>query len=397
MITKIAENIYWVGVVDWDLESFEGHELTTHRGTTYNSYLITDKKTVLVDAVWTPFADRLISNISEIVDPASIDIVVSNHAEVDHAGALAAVMERATNAELVVSRKGAEFTQKIYQGNWDYHTVQTGDRIDIGSQELVFVEAPMLHWPDSMFTYLPGSKILMPNDAFGQHYAAGFRFNDEVDPVALEFEARKYYANIVHPFNKQVVRKIDEVLAMNLEIDMILPSHGILWRDDPLQIVRAYRRWAAQEELEPRAVVIYDTMWEATRKMADAVAEGLASEGVRADLYNFAIRDRNDIVAEMLTAKAVIVGSPTFNRGFLPALAPVFEDLKGQRYINKVGAVFGSYGWSGEAVKLIEERMRAAGIDLVAEGLRVKFTPTAEELEDCRALGRQVAEAIKKG
>jgi anaerobic nitric oxide reductase flavorubredoxin len=394
MITELAKNVYWVGVVDWDLEAFEGHELTTHRGTTYNSYLITDEKTVLVDCVWGPFADRFIENIRELVDPAKIDIIVSNHAEVDHSGALPALVELAPNAELIVSEKGVNITKWMYHKGWKLKSVKTGDRIGIGSQELLFFEAPMLHWPDSMFTYLTGSRILMPNDAFGQHYATEHRFNDQVDQEELIWEARKYYANIVHPFSKQVVRKIDELLALELPIEMILPAHGVLWRDNPLQIVELYRRWAAQEELEPRAVVLYDTMWQATRKMAEAICEGLASKGFGCKLYNLAIRDRNDIVADMLTAKALIVGSPTFNGGILPGVAPLLEDFRGQKYRNKIGAAFGSWGWSGEAAKHISDKMAAAGIKIVAEPIRARFTPNAEDLENCRELGRQVAKAI---
>ena len=396
MVTELTRNVYWVGVVDWDLETFEGHELTTHRGSTYNSYLITDEKTVLVDAVWEPFADKFIENIMEVVNPASIDIIISNHAEVDHSGALPAILELAPNAEVIVSKRGVNITREMYNRDWELKPVTTGDRIDIGSQELLFFEAQMLHWPDSMFTYLTGSKVLMPNDAFGQHYATEFRFNDQVDSEELLYEARKYYANIVHPFNKQVVRKIDELLALELSVEMILPAHGVLWRDNPLQIVELYRRWAAQEELEPRAVILYDTMWQATRKMAEAISEGLASEGVPCKLINLAIRDRNDIVADILTAKALIVGSPTFNGSILPGVAPILEDLRGQKYRNKIGAAFGSWGWSGEAAKHISERMAAAGIEIVAEPVRAKFTPNGEELENCRELGRQVAGAIKR-
>ena len=246
MVTELVKGVYWVGVVDWGLRHFHGHELSTHRGSSYNAYLIVDDKIALVDTVWGPFQEQLIENIRQVVDPARIDIVVANHAEVDHSGGLPAVMREAPGATLVVSRRGRESIEGHYHRPWNFQTVRTGDKISLGSCELVFVEAPMLHWPDSMFTYLAGKDILMPNDAFGQHYASDFRFNDQVDQEELYEEAIKYYANILTPFSDLVTRKIDEVLALNLPVQIIAPSHGVIWRKDPLQIVKKYQEWAAQ-------------------------------------------------------------------------------------------------------------------------------------------------------
>ena len=258
MVTQLAEGVYWVGAVDWGLRHFHGHELSTHRGSTYNAYLIVDEKIALVDTVWGPFTDRLMANIREVVDPAKIDVVVANHSEVDHSGGLPEVMRLAPDATLVVSRRGRESIEGHYHRPWKFQAVKTGDSVSLGSRDLVFVEAPMLHWPDSMFTYLTGSAILMPNDAFGQHYATAFRFNDEVDQGELYHEALKCYANILTPFSDRVLTKIDEVLALNLPVAMIAPSHGVIWRDNPLQIVRAYQGWAAQTP-DRSAVILYDT------------------------------------------------------------------------------------------------------------------------------------------
>ena len=393
MVTKLTEGVYWVGVVDWALRQFHGHELSTHRGSSYNAYLIVDEKTVLVDTVWGLFQDQFIENIREIVDPASIDIVVANHAETDHSGSLPAIMRYAPNATVVVSQRGAESIEGHYHQPWNFKTVKTGDTINIGKHDLVFVEAPMLHWPDSMFTYLTGKNILMPNDAFGQHYATAFRFNDEVDQEELYEEALKYYANILTPFSSPVLKKIEEVLALNLAVDMIAPSHGVIWRKDPLQIVKHYQQWAAQEP-ENSAVILYDTMWDGTRHMAEAIGHGLAAEGVPYKVFHMAVSDRNDVITEIFKAKAVIVGSPTFNQGVLPTISPILEDLRGLKFQNKAGAAFGSYGWSGEAVQVIEEHLRRCKIPVAVEGVRAKWQPKPDDLIRCTELGQKMAGVI---
>jgi anaerobic nitric oxide reductase flavorubredoxin len=396
MVTELAEGVYWVGVVDWALRHFHGHELSTHRGSSYNAYLITDEKTVLVDTVWGPFQEQLIENIREVVDPAKIDLVVANHAETDHSGALPEVMRHVPKAKVVVSKRGRESVEGHFHQPWDFEAVGTGDRINIGRSELVFIEAPMLHWPDSMFTYLSGKGILMPNDAFGQHYATAFRFNDQVDQEELYVEALKYYANILTPFSSLVLKKIDEVLALNLPLSMIAPSHGVIWRREPLQIVTKYQEWARQTP-QKSAVIIYDSMWDGTRHMAEAIGEGLAASGIPYKVFHLPTSDRNDIVAEIFKARAIIVGSPTFNQGLLPTITPILEDLRGLRFQNKIGAAFGCYGWSGESVKLIEEHLEKCRIPLAAEGLLAKWQPRPEDLARCRETGRTVAGAISGG
>ena len=394
MITELAKGVYWVGVVDWALRTFHGHELSTHRGSSYNSYLIVDDKTVLVDTVWGPFGDQLIKNIREVVDPGEIEIVVANHADVDHSGSLVTVMKEASNATVVVSQRGRESIEGHFHQPWNFQVVKTGDKINVGNHDLVFIEAPMLHWPDSMFTYLTGKNILMPNDAFGQHYATAFRFNDEVNQNELYEEALKYYANILTPFSGLALKKIDEVLALNLPVDMIAPSHGVIWRTDPLQIVKKYQEWASQQP-EESAVILYDTMWEGTRQMAEAIGDGLAAESVPYKVFHMAVSDMNDVVTEIFKTKAIIVGSPTFNQGLLPTMSPILEDLKGLRFQNKIGAAFGSYGWSGEAVKIIEEHFMRCKVQIVAEGVRAKWQPRSDDLARCKELGQQVALAVK--
>ncbi|MEI6219339.1 MAG: flavodoxin domain-containing protein [bacterium] len=394
MTTELKKGVYWVGVVDWDVRMFHGEELSTHRGTTYNSYLIVDEKIALVDAVWGPFQDKLIENISEIIDPSKIDIVVANHAETDHSGALPAVMRYCPNATVVVSKRGEESVEGHYHKPWKFKQVKTGDRISLGKNELVFIEATMLHWPDTMFTYLTGHNILMSNDAFGQHYATSSRFNDEVNNDELLQEALKYYANILTPYSSKVLKKIEELMALNLPVDIIAPSHGVIWRKDPLQIARKYTEWASQVP-EKSAVIIYETMWNGTRAMAEAIADGLTAGGVPSKLLRSAVSDRNDILVEVFKSKAVILGSPTLNRGLLPTIMPVLEDLRGLEFKNKIGAAFGCYGWGGESVKILEEHLSRCGIPLAAEGVRAKWQPRAADLEKCRALGRTIAQAVK--
>jgi flavorubredoxin len=396
MSTELKKGVHWVGIVDWGIRHFHGYELSTHRGTTYNAYLIVDEKVALVDTVWGPFQEQFIENLRAVIDPAKIEFVVANHSEPDHSGSLPALMRLCPQATVVVSTRGAESLPGHYHQHWKLKPVQTGNTIRLGRDELVFIEATMLHWPDSMFTYLTGRNILMPNDAFGQHYATAFRFNDQVNETELNQEAIKYYANILTPYSKLVTKKIEEFVELDLPVEMIAPSHGVIWRKDPMQIVRKYQEWAAQKP-DQSAVVLYDTMWEATRRMAEAIGAGLAAEGVPFKLFHMAVSDRNDVLTEVFKAKAVIIGSPTLNNGLLPAITPILEDLKGLKFQNKIGAAFGSYGWSGESVKQIEAHLAACNIPLAAEGVRAKWQPTAADLMNCETLGRKVAVGVKAG
>lgn len=396
MITEIAKGVYWVGAVDWALRRFHGHELSTLHGSSYNAYLIVDDKVTLVDTVWGPFQDVLIGHIKEVIDPAKIDIVVASHAETDHSGALPAIMSHCSNARVIVSQRGMESFPRHHHQPWRLQPVKTGDSIPIGKRTLSFIEAPMLHWPDNLLTHLSQEDILFSSDAFGQHYATSGRFNDEANQSILDWEAVKYYANILNPFGVMVGRKIDELLALDMPLKMIAPSHGVIWRKDPMQIVNYYREWAEQK---PRntAVIVYDTMWQATRQMAEAVGEGLGASGVPYKIYNASTADRNNVITEIFLSKAVILGSPTFNQGILPTLAPMLTELKGLKFKNKIGAAFSSYGWSGEGLGILEETLNAAGIPVTTPGVKIKWQPGSEDLEACRRLGRAAAQACLSG
>ena len=390
---KVLENVFWVGAVDWNVRNFHGFTYSTHRGTTYNAYLIVDDKTALIDSVYGPFASEMIERIKAVVDPSKIDYLVANHVETDHSGAISEILKLAPKTKLLGTARCKEGLQKHYFGDWDFQVVKTGDEVKLGKRTLRFIEAPMLHWPDSMFTYVEKDALLLPNDAFGQHLATSKRFDDEVDEKILMDEAAKYYANILWPFNQLILRKIDEIQKMGLKINMIAPSHGIVWRSNPGKIVEAYVRWS-KGEAKGRILVVYDTMWNSTEKMAKAMIEGICSEGVETMLFRLPFSDRGDILKELLDAKGILIGSSTINNGVLPTVAPFLEELQGLRPKNKVAAAFGSYGWGGGAVKTIEEKLKNAGIEIVAPALTVKWVPDANEIQRCFEFGKEFAKKV---
>jgi len=393
---EICNGVYSVGVVDWNVRNFHGYTYTTKRGTTYNAYLIVDDKIALVDTVYGPFADELIENIRQIVPVEKIDYVIANHVETDHSGALPSIMKLCPKTKVLGTEKCKEGLYRHYYGNWDFQVVHTGDKIKLGKRTLTFLEAPMIHWPDSMFTYCPEEELLLPNDAFGQHYATKERFDDEVDQCALMDEAVKYYGNILWPLGSIILKKIEEVQKLNIPIKMIAPSHGIIWRKDPLKIINAYVSWAGNET-KPKVIVIYETMWGATEKMARKIAEGITDAGVSIKLFNVATSDRTEIIKEMLDAKGFIFGSSTHDNDMLPNIAGFLEFLKGLKPKNRVACVFGSYGWAGGAVKEIEDILKETGIELVQPGLSIKYVPDENETKCCYEYGREFAKKIKGG
>lgn len=389
---KVKDTVVWVGKVDWELRKFHGEEYSTHRGSTYNSYLVRDEKTVLIDTVWAPFSSEFVQNLEKETDLHRIDCIIANHAEIDHSGALPRLMEAIPDTPIYCTANAVKSLKGHFHRDWNFRVVKTGDRLNIGTKDIVFIEAPMLHWPDSMFCYLTGDNILFSNDAFGQHYATERLFNDLVDQGELYAECIKYYANILTPFSALVDKKIKEVVGLNLPVDMICTSHGVIWRDDPLQIVNKYAEWANAYQ-ENQITIVYDTMWNSTRRMAEAIAEGIGSadERVTVKLFNSARSDKNDIITEVFKSKAVLVGSPTINRAILYSVAGILEEMRGLSFKNKKAAAFGAYGWSGESVKLITERLKECGFELITEGLRLSWSPDSHGIEQCRAFGKEFA------
>ena len=392
---KINEKITWVGKIDWELKKFHGEEYSTHRGSSYNSYLIQDEKTVLIDTVWMPFSKEYVEHLKTVIDLNKIDYIIANHAEVDHSGALPELMKLIPDTPIYCTKNGVKSLKGHYHQDWNFVEVKTGDTLDLGSGKIVFIEAPMLHWPDSMFSYYTSDAILFSNDAFGQHYASELMYNDLVDQAELYQEAIKYYANILTPFSPLVTKKIHEVLGLNVPVNMICTSHGIIWRDNPTQIVEQYLKWADNYQ-EHQVTILYDTMWNATKIMAEGIAEGIKAidPTLNIKLFNVSKADKNDVISEVFKAKLVLAGSSTINKGILSAMASTLEIMKGLKFKNKKAAGFGSYGWSGESPKLMTEELEKCGFEILAEGLGVLWKPDEEAVEACRAYGRALAEKL---
>ena len=385
---RITDKVTWVGKVDWELKKFHGDEFSTHRGSSYNSYLIRDKKTALIDTVWLPYDKEFVNRLKEEIDLSTIDYVIANHGEVDHSGALSALMREIPGTPIYCTANAVKSIKGQYHEDWNFITVKTGDTLELGDTTLTFIEAPMLHWPDTMFTYMSGENILFSNDGFGQHFASESLYNDTVDHSELMAEAIKYYANILSPFNPMVTRKVKEILGMNLPITMICPSHGVIWKDNPNQIVEKYLEWAADYQ-ENQISIVYDTMWNATRRMAEAIADGIraADPSITVKLFSASKTDKTDIITEVFRSRAVLMGSPTVNNGYLYAIAGILELIRGAKLKKKKAAAFGSYGWSGEAVKLMNEELAKAGFEVVDDGFRTTWAPDEDVLAKLREFG----------
>lgn len=391
---QICNGVYSVGVVDWKVRTFHGHTYTTKRGSTYNAYLIIDDKIALVDTVLGAFSAELIANIREVVPVEKIDYIIANHVETDHSGALPEIMKLCPKARVLGTAKCKDGLFRHYYGNWDFQAVKTGDKLQLGKKNLTFIETPMIHWPDSMFTYCPELQLLLPNDAFGQHYATSERFDDEADACALMDEAAKYYGNILWPLGPVILKKIEEIIKMNIPIKMIAPSHGIIWRRDPVKIIDAYVSWA-KNTTQPKIVVAYETMWGATEKMARKIVEGITDAGVSAKLFDVATSDRTEVIKEMLEAKGFMFGSSTHDNDMLPNFAGFLEFVKGLAPKNRLCCVFGSYGWAGGAVREIEAVLKEAGLEVASAGLSVKYVPDENDAKKCYEFGKDFAGAVK--
>jgi anaerobic nitric oxide reductase flavorubredoxin len=395
MKINLKANIDWVGKIDWQLKKFHGNEYSTHKGSTYNSYLVREGKTVLIDTVWQPFAKEFVANLAQEIDLTKIDYVVANHAEIDHSGSLPELLSHIPGVPVYCTENGIKSLKGHYHQDWNFKPVKTGDQLDLGNgKALVFVEMKLLHWPDSMACYLTGDNVLFSNDAFGQHYASEYMFNDLVDQNELFVECLKYYANILTPFSALVAKKIEEVLALKLPIEIIAPSHGVIWRQNPTQIVEKYIAWADNYQ-ENQIAILYDTMWNGTRIMAEQIAAGIkkADSTVNIKLFNIAAADKNDVISEVFKSKTVLLGSPTINNGFSTAVAGILEEMTGLKFKNKKAAAFGCYGWSGESVAKISEGLTKAGFTLINQGIKSLWNPDEPSKEQCIAFGGEIAKA----
>ncbi len=393
-IREIKENVYWVGAIDWNIRDFHGY--STEQGTTYNAYLVKDEKTALFDTVKKNLKDDLLFHLRELVDPEQIDYMIVNHVEMDHSGCLPEIIDLIKPEKVFCSKNGMKaMIDHFHREDWPYEVVKTGDSISLGGKTVTFLETPMLHWPDSMFSYINEDKLLISSDAFGQHMATTERFADEVDQCDLWHNAKKYYANILMLFSPNVQRLLGKVAEMGLQIDMIAPDHGLIWRENPAQIIEAYDKWSSYTKTD-KALVIYDSMWHSTDLMAKTICGEIAKSGIEAKLLNLKANHRSDIMTDVLDAKALVLGSPTLNNGMMPALADFLTYLKGLRPKGQVAAAFGSFGWSGEAVKHINGYLEEMKLELAHPGLKVKNVPRDENYSECRELAREVAKAIKE-
>lgn len=394
----VKGNTYWIGYMDWELDTFHGDEYSITRGSSQNAYLIQEEKTVLIDTVWAPHRFEFVENLEKEIDLKDIDYIVINHGEVDHSGALTELMKKIPDTPIYCTANAVKSLEGQYgKQGWNFNVVKTGDSLDIGNnKQLIFVEMRMLHWPDSMATYMTGDNILFSNDAFGQHFAVEELFADRADQAILMQEAMKYYANILTPFSSHVSRKIEEIVALDLPIEMIAPSHGAIWRENPLQIVEKYAQWADNYQ-EDQITVVYDTMWEGTSKLAHTISRelSLASPETRVKLYNISQSDKNEIMTEVFKSKAIALGSPTVLNDILQSVSGWMTFLQQLKFKNKKAAAFGCYGWTGESVGILKEKLAQAGFEVLDIEAKCLFNPEEEDLAQAKEVARALAEATK--
>lgn len=392
---KITDHVTWVGKVDWDLQKFHGQELSTHRGSSYNSYLIRDEKNVLIDTVWQPFDKEFVSRLKNEIDLKDIDYIVMNHNEIDHSGALPELMREIPDTPIYCTANGKKIIQGHYHQDWNFQIVKLGDTLNIGKGTLTFIPAPFCHWPDTMFTYYDTDEILFSNDGFGQHFATESLFNDLNQTDEIYYEAKKYYCNILNLYGQNVKKAIQTVVGLNVPLKMICPSHGVIWRDNPMQIVETYQKWADNYQ-ENQVTIIYDTMWNSTRKMAEAIGAGIreAAPDTVVKIMDVGKQDKNDILTEVFNSKAILLGCPTINQGLSYAVGGILEMMKGLKFKNKKAAAFGSYGWAPQGQKKLNAALADCGFEMVNDGKTVQWVPDEKALEECVQYGRDFAKAL---
>ena len=389
MRKAVKGNVSWIGYIDWELQHFHGDDYSIINGSSQNAYLIEEEKTVLMDTVWTPHRFDFVENLKKEIDLKKIDFIVANHGECDHSGSLTTILEEIPDVPIYCTENAMKSIEGQYgKRGWNFHVVKTGDSLDIGNgKKLIFLEMRMLHWPDSMATFLTGDNILFSMDAFGQHYAVEELFNDKANQCVLMKEAMKYYANIIAPFAPILRKKLEEITSLNLPIEMIAPSHGAIWRENPMQIVEKYAEWA-QDYQEDQVTIAFDTMWEGTTKIAYSIAEEIhrQSPDTVVKVFNISKSDKNEVMTEVFKSKALAVGSPTVANSILSPVAGWLEFLKQLKFKKKKAAAFGCYGWSGESVKVLQESLKGAGFSVIPENIRAEWVAKEEDFAAIPAL-----------
>lgn len=389
MRKAVKGNVSWIGYIDWELQHFHGDDYSIINGSSQNAYLIEEEKTVLMDTVWTPHRFDFVENLKKEIDLKKIDFIVANHGECDHSGSLTTILEEIPDVPIYCTENAVKSIEGQYgKRGWNFHVVKTGDSLEIGNgKKLIFLEMRMLHWPDSMATFLTGDNILFSMDAFGQHYAVEELFNDKANQCVLMKEAMKYYANIIAPFAPILRKKLEEITSLNLPIEMIAPSHGAIWRENPMQIVEKYAEWA-QDYQEDQVTIAFDTMWEGTTKIAYSIAEEIhrQSPDTVVKVFNISKSDKNEVMTEVFKSKALAVGSPTVANSILSPVAGWLEFLKQLKFKKKKAAAFGCYGWSGESVKVLQESLKGAGFSVIPENIRAEWVAKEEDFAAIPAL-----------
>ena len=398
MKKQIKNNVWWIGKNHWDLREFHGSEYKTTKGSSYNSYLIQEEKVCIIDSVYEPFSSEFVKNLKSEIDLNAIDFLVVLHAEPDHSGALSALLDEIPGTPVYCSENGIKSLKGLYHHeDWNLIPVKTGDRVSVGNgKELVFIQAAMIHWPDSMFCYMTGDNILFSNDAFGQHYCSELLFNDLVDQGELWNEAYKYYANIITPFGHLVARKLEEIKEMNVPVDIICTSHGVCWRDNPQQILDKYAEFAAGYQ-ENQISIIYDTMYHGTQMLAESIVQGICigDPTVNVKIFSAANTDISDLILEIFKSKAIMIGSPTVHNGVLYTIAGLLEFINGMKFKNKKAASFGAYGWRDLSSKLIGNKLKEAGFEMIMEPISANWRPDSSLLEHAVEYGKEFAERSK--
>jgi flavorubredoxin len=390
---KVTDKVYWVGAIDWGMRDFHGY--LTSRGTTYNAYLVLADKVTLIDTVKAPFRDELLARISSVIDPARIDYIVSNHAEIDHSGSIPDLVNILKPGRVFASTMGVQALQDHFRTDLPLEAVPDGGKISLGDMTITCVETRMVHWPDSMFSYLKDERLLFSQDGFGMHLASSERFADQIPEWILMLEGKRYFANILLPLSDVIKKALQKFASLNLPVDIVAPAHGPIWRKDPLRMVGLYSEWAEQKPND-KAIVVFDTMWGSTSLMATAISEGIIEGGGRSVLMSLRSNHRSDVAAELLECGALLVGCPTINGTVLPAMADALSYVRSLKPKHLIGAAFGSYGWSGESISRIDETLKAMKVEIVAEPIKCKYAPDAETLKKCHDLGLAVGRRISE-
>ena len=390
---KVTEKVYWVGAIDWGLRNFHGY--TTHRGSTYNAFLILADKVTLIDTVKAHFKDEMMGRIASIIDPQKIEVIVSNHSEMDHSGALVATAAEIKPDKIYASVNGKKALEAHLHAPLEITAVEDGGTVDLGNMKLSLYETRMIHWPDSMFSFLQEEGILFSQDGFGMHLATSERFDDELDPALLEYEAKNYFANILLPFSNPIKKLLGKMDQLNLPVKMIAPDHGPIWRKDMAKIVGLYKEWVEQRPAK-RAVVLYDTMWQSTALMGRVIADGVKSGGAEVSVMPLESAERSDVITALMDAGALVIGAPTLNNNVFPSIMDVMTYVKGLAPKNLIGGTFSSYGWNGMASKQLRGLLEEMKVEIVGEEINVNYVPTDEDLQKCFSLGKLVAEELAR-